>query len=176
MIFKKTKIEGLYIVEPELKTDERGYFVRNFCKEEFNKVGIQFDIAQASQSFTKKRGTIRGMHFQKEPKGEKKIVQCMRGAIYDVVIDLREDSKTYGHWIGEELTEENRKMLFIPKNCAHGFQTLTSDCLLQYFMSELYYPELVFGVRWDDPLFNIKWPLENKTISERDQNWPLLKI
>jgi len=175
MIFHKTKIEGLYIIEPELKTDERGYFTKIFCKEELVKQGLVFDIVQANQSLTKKKGTIRGMHFQREPKAEDKIVQCLKGAIYDVVIDLREKSSTYGQWVSEELTEENKKMFFIPKGLAHGFQTLVDDSEVQYFMSEFYSPEYADGVNWKDPSFNIKWPIKNPFLSEKDQNWSITK-
>ena len=174
MIFHKTKIEGLYIIEPEAKTDERGSFTRIFCKEELAKEGLVFDVVQANQSFTKKKGTIRGMHFQKEPKAEAKIVQCLKGEIYDVAVDLRKDSKTYGQWVAEELTEENRKMFFIPKGFAHGFQTLSKNCEVQYFMSEFYSPENSSGVYWNDPTLNIKWPVKNPTLSEKDKNWPLI--
>jgi dTDP-4-dehydrorhamnose 3,5-epimerase len=175
MIFKKTKIEGLYLIEPEPKTDERGSFARIFCKDKLAKEGINFDIVQINQSLTKKRGTIRGMHFQKEPKSEGKIVQCLKGKIYDVVIDLRKKSSTYGQWIGEELTEDNKKMIFIPKGFAHGFQTLSDNCEVQYFMSEFYSAEHASGVRWNDPFFNIKWPEKTQIISEKDKNWPLIK-
>lgn len=175
MIFCKTKIEGVYIIEPELKTDERGYFARVFDKEEFAKEGLFFDIVQASQSFTKKKGTVRGMHFQGEPRSEVKIVQCLKGAIYDVAVDMREDSKTYGQWVSAELTEDNKKMFLIPKGCAHGFQTLTDNCLLQYFMSEFYSKDYVRGFFYNDPFFNIKWPKKVSVISERDKNWPLIQ-
>ncbi len=173
MIFHKTKIQGLYVIEPELKTDERGYFTRIFCQEELNKTGLSFDIVQINQSLTAKKGTIRGMHFQKEPKPEDRIVQCLKGAVYDVAIDLREKSLTYGQWVVEKLTEDNKKMFLIPKGFAHGFQTLTDNCLLQYFMSEFYHPKLSSGVKWSDPFFNIKWPVENPIISEKDKNWSL---
>lgn len=176
MIFTKTKIEGLYVIEPELKRDERGYFARIFCKDEILKAtGLDFDIKQANKSLTNKMGTIRGMHFQKEPKAEVKIVQCLKGEIYDVVVDLRKDSKTYGQWVSEKLTEDNKKMFFVPKGCAHGFQTLVDDCELSYFMSEFYSKEDAVGVRWDDPLLNIKWPIKNSFLSEKDKNWPLIK-
>ena len=175
MKFHKTKIEGLYIIEPELKIDERGYFTRIFCKEELGKIGLDFNIVQISQSLTKKKGTIRGMHFQKTPRAEDKIVQCIRGAIYDVAIDLRQGSPTYGQWIAEELTEDNRKMFLIPKGFAHGFQTLTDNCEVQYFTSEFYSPEHSSGVRWDDPFLRIKWPIKNPFLLERDKKWPLIQ-
>jgi len=175
MIFTKTKIEGVYIIEPELKTDERGFFARIFCKEEFQKQGIEFDIVQANTSFTKEKNTLRGMHFQTEPKAEGKIVQCVKGKIYDVAVDLRQDSKTYGQWVAQELSEENRKMLLIPKDCAHGFLTLADNCEVQYFMSEYYYPEYASGVRFDDPFFNITWPVRSPILSDKDKAWSLIK-
>ena len=175
MLFHKTKIEGLYIIEPELITDERGCFSRTFGKEEFAKEGLVFDIVQANQSLTKKKGTIRGMHFQKEPKAEDKIVQCLKGAIYDVAIDLRKDSATYGQWVSEELNEKNKKMFLIPKGFAHGFQTLADNSEVQYFMSEFYDPEYASGASYNDPFFNIKWPIKNPFLSEKDKNWPQKK-
>jgi dTDP-4-dehydrorhamnose 3,5-epimerase len=175
MIFKKTKIEGLYVIEPEFKIDDRGDFARVFCKEELAKAGLVFDIVQANQSMTKEKGTIRGMHFQKEPKAENKIVQCLKGAICDVVVDLRRDSLTYGQWVAQELNENNKKMFFIPKGFAHGFQTLADNCVVQYFMSEFYSLENANGVRFDDPFLKINWPISNSSLSERDKNWPLIK-
>jgi len=175
MIFRKTKIEGLYIIELELKINERGYFARIFCKGELAKIGIDFNVVQINRSLTKKKGIIRGMHFQKPPKAEDKIVQCIQGAIYDVAIDLRKNSPTYAQWVAEELTEDNKKMFLIPKGLAHGFQTLTDNCEIQYFMSEFYSPEYASGVCWNDFLFNIKWPIKNPILSEKDKNWPLMK-
>jgi dTDP-4-dehydrorhamnose 3,5-epimerase len=175
MKFKETKIKGLYIIEPDLKIDNRGYFTRIFCEEEFKKAGLDFKIIQANLSSTKKKGTIRGMHFQKLPKAEDKIVQCIKGSVYDVVVDLRKDSLTYGHWVAEELSEENKKMFLIPKGFAHGFQTLTDNCELLYFISEFYSPGYATGVCWNDPFLNIKWPIENHVLSEKDKNWPLMK-
>lgn len=169
MIFRKTKIEGLYIIEPEIKNDERGYFARIFAREELEREGLSFDIVHANVSFTKKRGTIRGMHFQKEPGAEGKIVQCVRGAIYDVAVDLRKGSKTFGGWVAEELTEENKKMFFIPKGFAHGFQALTDNCNVHYKMDNYYTPENAGIIKWNDPDIGIKWPVEKPAIiSERD--------
>ncbi|MDI6730128.1 MAG: dTDP-4-dehydrorhamnose 3,5-epimerase [Candidatus Altarchaeum sp.] len=176
MIFNKTKLDGVYVIEPELKVDERGYFGRIFCKEELAKHGINFNIVQMNHSLTKTKWSIRGMHFQKEPKSEDKIVQCLIGKVYDVIVDIRENSWTFGQWVAEKLTEENKKMIYIPRGFAHGFQTLTDNCVLQYFMSEFYSPEHASGVRWNDPFFNISWPIKNPTvISEKDQNWRLIQ-
>lgn len=174
MKFNKTKIEGVYTIELELKIDERGYFTRNFCKKDLAEVGIDYNVVQVNRSFNHKRGTIRGMHFQKSPKSENKIVQCIRGSIYDVAVDLREGSQTFGQWVAEELSEDNKKMLLVPKGFAHGLQTLTDNCEVQYFVSEFYSPECEGGVRFDDPKFNIKWPIENPILSKKDKDWPLI--
>ena len=174
MKFQKTKIQGLYIIEPELKIDERGDFRRIFCQKELAKIGIKFKLVQVNQSFNKKIGTLRGLHFQKEPKAEDKIVQCLKGAIYDVAIDLRKDSPTYGQWVAEELTEENKKLFLMPKGFAHGFHSLWDNSEILYFLSEFYSPEYESGVRWNDPFFNIKWPLKPTVISKKDENWPLV--
>lgn len=176
MRISPTELNGVYIIEQESRDDERGYFSRIFAKEELERTGISFEIVQASHSFTKEKGTIRGMHFQKKPKEEDKIVQCIRGKIYDVVVDLRKDSPTFGKWISEELSEDNKKMFFIPKGCAHGFQTLTDNCLVQYFMNEFYSPEHASGVRFDDPAFNILWPIKDSILSEKDKNWPSFSL
>jgi len=175
MKFIKTKLGGLYIIEPELIIDDRGYFMRTFCEKELKINHLEFSILQTNQTLTKEKGTIRGMHFQKSPKAEDKIVQCLRGAIYDVAIDLRIGSPTYGNWVAEELNESNKKMLLIPKGFAHGFQTLTKNCEIQYFMSEYYEPKYASGVNWSDIMFNIKWPIKKPILSERDKNWPFIK-
>ena len=175
MKFKETRLKGLYVIEPDIHFDDRGYFARIFCKQELSKIGIDFNIVQVNRSLNKKQGTIRGMHFQKLPKAEDKIIQCIKGTIYDVAIDLRKDSSTYGEWVAEELSEENKKMFLIPKGFAHGFQTLTDNCEILYFMSEFYSPQYESGVRWNDPFFNINWPIERQILSEKDKNWPLLK-
>lgn len=175
MIFIKTKIEGLYIIEPELKVDERGFSARVFCKNELEKQGLVFDMAQANKSFTNKKGIIRGMHFQNPPKAEIKIVQCLNGAVYSVAVDLRKCSPTYGKWVGQELTEDNGKMFFISEGFAHGYQSLKNNSKILYFVSEFYSSKYESGVRWDDPFFNIKWPIKNPILSEKDKNWPLIK-
>lgn len=175
MKFIETKISGLYVIELELKADERGYFARIFCEEEFKKIGVDFKIAQASRSFNKKCRTIRGMHFQKEPKAEDKIVQCIKGEIYDVAVDLRPNSRTFGQWVAQKLSEENQKMFFIPKGFAHGFQVLKDNSEVQYFISEFYSPECGSGVRWNDPLLNIDWPMKDPVLLDKDKNWPLIQ-
>lgn len=175
MKFQKTKIRDLYILDPEPIIDERGDFQRIFCQEELAQQGINFDIHQVSQSLTKQKGTIRGLHFQKEPRAEDKIVRCIKGAIYDVVVDLRPGSSTYGEWIDQELSEENKKMLLIPKGFAHGFQVLIDNSVVQYFISEFYSPEHANGIPYNDSSLNIPWPIKNPILSEKDKNWPPLK-
>ncbi len=169
------KLKGAYIISLEPKIDKRGSFTRIFCQKEFAQAGILFNIAQINRSLTKKKGTIRGMHYQTKPFEEDKIVACTRGSVYDVTLDLRKTSTTFGQWISQELNATNNKAILIPKGCAHGFQALTADCELQYFMSEFYSPAHYHGVRWNDTLFNIKWPIDNVFISDTDSNWPLFQ-
>lgn len=176
MIFYQLKIKGVYGIEPELKKDSRGYFTRIFALVELRKVGISFQIVHINRSLTLKKGTIRGMHFQKDPYAEDKIVHCIKGAVYDVATDLRRNSPTFGKWVSEELSEDNKKMLFIPKGFAHGFQTLTSNCEMLYFMSQSFSPNHASGVRWNDPLLKISWPIKNPLLSEKDKNWSLITI
>jgi len=171
MKFIKTKVKGVYIIEPEPLRDKRGYFVRTFCKKETAEFGINFNIVQANRSFTKKKGTIRGLHYQTFPNWEDKIIQCVSGDIYCVVLDLRIKSLTFGRWISEKLSEDNKKMILVPKGCANGFQTLADNCLVEYFMSKYYSPENGAGIKWNDPKFKIKWPIKKIFISNKDKNW-----
>lgn len=175
MIFTKTKIEGVYVIDLELHGDQRGYFARVFAKEELAKYGITYNIVHINRSLTEKRGTIRGLHFQKYPKQEDKIVQCLHGSIFDVAVDLRKNSKTYGKWVGKILSAENKRMLFVPKGFAHGFQTLEKNCLVEYFVSQYYYPGHEAGLLWSDPYFSIDWPIKRVEVSEKDAQWPLFK-
>lgn len=171
MKFRATKIQGVYIIEPEPKIDKRGYFLRAFCKEEMGRLDIDFNIVQVNRSFTKKKGTIRGLHYQTSPRQEDKIIQCLKGEVYDVLLDLRANSPTFGKWISAKLSGKNKRMILMPKGCANGFQTLTDNCLIEYFMSEYYSPENGAGIRWDDPLFKIKWPIKKIFLSEKDKSW-----
>ncbi len=172
MRFLKTKLEGSYVIETEPICDERGFFVRTFCKKEFLCNGIDFNIAQCNTSHNKKKSTIRGMHYQAVPHQEAKLVACIRGAICDVIVDLRPESPTYCQWFSIELTPDNRKMLYVPKGFAHGYQTLESDTIVLYFVSEFYQPGSEKGVRWNDSAFNIDWPLKPQIISSKDSNHP----
>lgn len=171
MIFTETKLSGAYIVEPERYEDERGFFARSWCQNEFAEHGLNPRLAQCNISFNKKRGTLRGMHFQAPPRAEAKLVRCTQGAIYDVIIDLRPNSATFKHWIAVTLAAENRKMLYIPENFAHGFLTLEDNTEVFYQMSEFYAPSSARGLRWDDPLFAIFWPEPVSIISQKDQQF-----
>lgn len=174
MKFNKTKLEGVYIVRFEPKNDERGYFIRTFCQKEFIKAGIQFSVVQTNRSLTRFRGAIRGMHYQKRPFAEDKLIRCTRGAMYDVALDIQKSSKAFGQWVGVQLSEDNDTALFIPKGYAHGFQTLQSNCEVEYFMSEYYSPTYATGVRCTDPFFGIAWPLPITFASKKDAQWPLI--
>lgn len=169
----KTKIDGVYKIELELRGDARGYLTRVFAKEELQAQGITYSIVHINRSLTGKKGTIRGLHYQTYPKQEDKIIQCLQGAIFDVAVDLRPKSKTYGKWVGFELSAENKHMLLVPKGCAHGFQTLEKNTVVEYFVSQYYEPAYEKGVRWDDPLLHINWPINRVTVSEKDGKWPL---
>ncbi|MEX2402859.1 MAG: dTDP-4-dehydrorhamnose 3,5-epimerase [Balneolales bacterium] len=173
MRFKETEVEGAYEITLEKRSDERGFFARGFCEEEFKKQGISFRMVQANIGYNKYQNTLRGLHYQMGPHAEKKLVKCVKGGIYDVVVDLRTGSPSYRHWAGRELTEDNHAMLFIPEGCAHGYQTLTDDSEVSYMVSAFYEPEAERGILWDDPVFNIKWKKAgNMILSEKDKNWP----
>jgi dTDP-4-dehydrorhamnose 3,5-epimerase len=171
MRFVETSLAGAYVVEIEPIADERGSFARTFSREEFEAHGLNPDIAQCSISFNKKRGTLRGMHFQAEPYGECKLVRCTRGAIFDVIVDLRAESATYRHWFGTDLTPGNGRMLYIPSGLAHGFQTLEDTTEVAYQISEPYRQTHARGVRFDDPAFGIEWPLQVTVVSARDREY-----
>ncbi len=172
MIFKETALQGAYIIEMEAFEDKRGYFARTFCSNEFEARGLKGNVAQCSISYNALRGILRGMHYQVEPHSETKLVQCVRGGLYDVIIDLRPLSATYCCWFGVELTEDNRRLLYVPEGFAHGFQTLQDDTAVYYQISEFYSPQSARGVRWNDPVFGIDWPLANPIILEKDRHLP----
>jgi dTDP-4-dehydrorhamnose 3,5-epimerase len=172
MIFTATTLNGAFLIEPERRQDERGFFARTWCEREFAAAGLQTEWVQCNISFNRQRGTLRGMHYQAAPYEEAKLVRCTMGAIYDVIIDLRADSPTFRQWLAVELTADNRHMLFIPQGFAHGFQTLTDETEVFYQMSQFYAPEYARGVRWDDSAFKIAWPADKRIISERDQSFP----
>jgi dTDP-4-dehydrorhamnose 3,5-epimerase len=172
MKFTESGLLGAVIVEIEPFRDHRGFFARTWCQREFEKHGLDTAMAQANTSFNDRKGTLRGMHYQVEPHGETKLVRCTKGAIYDVIIDLRPDSPTYKKWIGVELTEDNFRMLFVPKMFAHGFQTLVDKTVVTYQVGQFYTPGAERGLRYNDTAFQINWPLDVSVISEKDQNWP----
>lgn len=172
MIFTETRVRGVWVIEPERKADARGFFARTWCQAEFGKHGLNSNLAQCSISHNKRKGTIRGMHFQDKPWPEVKLIRCTMGAIYDVALDLRRDSPTFKQWVAEELSAENRRMLYVPQGCAHGFQTLKDNTEVYYQMSESYHPEAAGGVRWNDPAFSIAWPLADVVVSDRDDRFP----
>jgi dTDP-4-dehydrorhamnose 3,5-epimerase len=176
MIFLKTNLQDAYLIEPEKRADDRGFFARAWCKNEFEAEGLVSSLAQSNLSFNKYKGTLRGMHFQLEPFSEVKLVRCTRGSVYDVIIDLRPASPTYRQWFGTELTPDNHKMMYVPQGFAHGYQTLEDDSEVFYQVSQFYTPGAEGGVRYNDPLFGIKWPLEVTNISDKDAIWPDYKI
>jgi dTDP-4-dehydrorhamnose 3,5-epimerase len=173
MIFKETRLPGAFVIELERHNDERGFFARSWCRREFENHGLNPSLAQCNISYNKRRGTLRGMHYQAQPHAEEKLVRCTRGAVYDVIVDLRADSPTFKQWAAFELTAENRRMLYIPKGLAHGFLTLADGSELFYEMSEFYRGESTRGVKWNDPAFAVWWPVaQPAVISRRDRSFP----
>ena len=176
MRFEETKLSGAYIIDIEKIEDSRGFFARSFCKDDFSQAGLNNIYKQSNLSFNHSKGTLRGMHIQLEPYSEIKLVRCVKGAIFDVIIDLREESETFTQWISVELTEKNRKTLYIPERFAHGFLTLEDESEVYYQMSEIYVPDAASGVKFDDPVFDIRWPdLGELIISDKDKAWPDFK-
>jgi dTDP-4-dehydrorhamnose 3,5-epimerase len=172
LLFQPTSLPGAYVIEPERREDVRGYFARTFCEKEFSDHGLDPRISQCSVSFNRRKGTLRGMHYQIAPYEEVKLVRCTRGAIYDAIIDLRPGSPAYKKWFGLRLDEENGKMLYIPRGFAHGFQTLADDTEVFYQMSQTFSADHARGVRWNDPVFSIVWPEDERIILDRDRNYP----
>lgn len=176
MIFRATDLDGVFIIEPELIKDQRGFFACSWSPQEFEKHGLNPRLVQCNISFNTHEGTLRGLHFQNKPHEEAKLVRCTRGAIFDVAVDLRQDSPTRYQWVGVELNSENHRMLYIPEGFAHGYQTLTDQTEIFYQISEYYHPESAGGLRWNDPALGIDWPVAVTVIAERDANYPLLDI
>ena len=172
MIVRDTEIDGLKIIDIEPLRDDRGFFARSFCRDEFLKHNLEYEIAQCNLSKNVHKGTLRGMHYQVTPHEEVKMVRCIQGAIFDVAIDLRKDSVTYLQWMGFELHADNHRMLYVPKGCAHGYQTLEDNTTVSYMVTESYHPECERAVRWNDPSFNIRWPLPTPILSEKDSRSP----
>ena len=172
MEFEPAALEGVWIVHSEPARDERGWFARTFDREAFDAHGIGFDVVHANTSFNARRGTLRGMHWQADPHGERKLIRCVRGAVYDVVVDVRDGSPTRGEWLAVELSEPGERMLYVPEGFAHGFQTLQDASELAYLMSHHYVPEAARGLRFDDPALGIAWPDGPRIVSERDRSHP----
>jgi dTDP-4-dehydrorhamnose 3,5-epimerase len=175
MRFTETPVFGAQVIEPTPHVDERGRFMRAWCSKELADHGIGFAPVQANMGLSARKGTVRGMHFQLPSAPEAKLVRCTRGTMFDVVVDLRRDSPSFGKWYGIELSAENGKMLFVPELCAHGYQTLEDDTEMYYMTSAFYTPRVARGVRFDDPAFGVKWPLPAAMISDQDRNWPLFE-
>jgi dTDP-4-dehydrorhamnose 3,5-epimerase len=172
MRLNPTPVEGAWLLDLDRRGDERGFFARLFCEREFAAAGLESRFVQVNNSLTARRGTLRGLHYQLPPAAEVKVVRCVRGALFDVVADLRPDSPSYGRWFGAELTAENRSMMYVPRGCAHGFITLDDDTETLYLVSAPYTPELERGVRFDDPWLDVVWPADPIELSAKDRSWP----
>jgi len=176
MIILPTALHGAYVIDLEKREDSRGFFARAWCRREFEQHHLVPDLMQANLSYNTMKGTLRGMHYQAAPYGEVKLVRCTRGRLYDVIVDLRPESSTYGRWLGVELTADNRLMLYVPAGFAHGYETLEDNTEALYLVSEYYTPGAERGVRYDDPAFEIVWPLPVTSVSEKDQQWPNFRM
>jgi dTDP-4-dehydrorhamnose 3,5-epimerase len=176
MIFHDTKLKGAYLIELERREDARGFNGRLWCGREFETQGVDFQVAQVNVLFNKEKGTLRGMHYQAAPYQESKVFRCVRGAIYDVIIDLRPGSPTYLQWVGVELRADEYKVLYVPKGCAQGFYTLEPNTELIYLVSQFYAPQAERGIRYDDPTFQVEWPGPPRIISDKDRSWPNFSI
>lgn len=174
MKFEETKLTGSYVVNIVASQDDRGWFARTFDKDEFKKINFDGEWVQMNHSFTNKKGTVRGMHYQLPPFAEVKLVRCIVGCVFDVIIDLRKNSSTFLHWFGVELSAENKKMIYIPEGFAHGFETLADNCELIYHHSQFYKPDIEGGIKYNDPMINIQWPAEVTNISKKDEEHPYL--
>jgi dTDP-4-dehydrorhamnose 3,5-epimerase len=171
VIFEPAELDGAFVITMEPRSDERGWFARAWCEDEFRAQGLEVRVTQANVTFNHARGTIRGLHWQAEPFGEVKLVRCTSGAFFDVAVDVRPDSPTYGRWQGVHLEAGDRQLLYIPRGCAHGCQALSDGSEMSYSVSTAYAPQAERGIRWDDPAFDIAWPLADVIVSEKDSNW-----
>lgn len=174
MKFLETPLKGSFIIEPEPRRDERGMFARVFCKKEFEYAKLNKEIVQVNHSLTKEKGTVRGMHYQKPPNAEIKMVRCIKGSVFDIIIDLRKNSPTFLNWFGEVLSSDNMKIMYVPEGFAHGMQALETNSEILYFVTEFYAPKQEGGVNCKDPKIGIKWPLEPRNLSEKDKKLPFL--
>lgn len=175
MQFTETKLKGAYIIDLELKNDERGFFARAFCKNEFGNLGLSTELVQCNISFNKDAGTLRGLHYQTPPHQETKVIRCTMGSIFDVIVDIRPDSPTYLEWVSVELSAQNRRLLYIPRDFAHGYLTLDDASEVFYYVDTFYEPKSASGLRWDDPALDIKWPAKPVTMSSADREWKLVE-
>lgn len=175
MIFKDTPLPGAYVIEPERINDHRGFFARVWCKKELQQHGLKCELLQSNVGFSYRKGTLRGLHFQRFPHAESKIVRCTRGSLFDVIVDLRPESPRYKCWFGVELSEENGMIIYVPEGVAQGYITLEDKTEINYHTSQFFNAEAASGVRFDDPAFGIQWPLAATVVSEQDRNWPLMK-
>lgn len=172
MIFKETPLKGAYLIELEKRGDDRGFFARFFCAKEYEQHGLKKTFVQINNSLSAQKGTLRGMHYQLPPNAEVKVVRCIRGRLFDVIIDLRSQSPTFRRWFSVELSAENRTMLYVPEGFAHGFVTLAENTETLYLVSSYYAPDSERGIRWNDPAFAISWPIEPAVVSEKDNHFP----
>jgi dTDP-4-dehydrorhamnose 3,5-epimerase len=176
MNFRECCVSGVWIIDPSPHCDERGRFMRAWCAREFEQHGVHFLPVQANMQFSPRKGTVRGLHLQAAPAAEAKLVRCTRGGIFDVAVDLRPESPSFGQWCSADLTAENGRMLYVPEGCAHGFQSIEPNSEATYLTSAFYAPEWCRGARFDDPAFGIQWPLPVTAISEQDSSWPLIQV
>jgi dTDP-4-dehydrorhamnose 3,5-epimerase len=172
MIFTETPLKGAFVIDLEKRGDDRGFFGRAFCRHELGAHGLDSAIAQANLSYNVNKGTLRGMHFQKAPHAEDKMIRCIAGSIHDVILDIRPDSPTFGKWFAAELSADNRRMMYVPKGFAHGYQALTDHSEALYLVTEFYTPTHEAGIRWNDPRFNIQWPIAEPILSPKDAVHP----
>ena len=172
MLFHNTPLDGAYIIEPQKISDKRGFFARIWCQNELKEMGLNPEILQSNVGYSVHKGTLRGLHFQKAPHAEVKIVRCTKGTIYDVIVDLRPGSATFKKWFGVELSENNHKMIYAPEGFAQGYITLADESEMYYLTTNFYQPDSASGVRYNDPAFEIDWPIEPQVISDQDMNWP----
>ena len=175
MIFTETPLPGAYVIEPDRINDQRGFFARVWCKKELQQHGLKGELSQSNIGFSYRKGTVRGLHFQRPPHAEVKIVRCTRGSVFDVIVDLRPELRSYKRWFGVELSAENRKMIYVPEGMAQGYITLEDNSEINYHTSEFFNAEAASGVRFDDPALDIQWPVAAAVVSDQDRNWPLLK-
>jgi len=174
VLFLETDVAGVWIIDIEPISDERGFFARAFCRREFGARGLPSDFVQENVGFSPRKGTLRGLHFQREPHAEAKLVRCTGGTVWDVAADIRRGSATFGRWVAVELTAENRRMLYVPEGCAHGYLTLCDDAEVRYLTTHEYVPDAASGVRFDDPALAVDWPAEIELVSAGDRGWPSL--